>query len=56
MYEVKPINSVFGIVNIYGDFITNENGIMIFETELDAQTFCDRINVCSDGGIITNFI
>jgi hypothetical protein len=28
---------------------------IIRETELDAQTFCDRINVCDGGGIITNF-
>lgn len=56
MYEVKPTGSVYGIVNIYGEFITNENGPITFETELDAQTFCDRINVCSDGGICTNFI
>lgn len=56
MYKVKPVNDIFCIVNIYDEFIFNENGIITFDIELDAQTFCDRINVCSDGGIITNFI
>jgi hypothetical protein len=65
MYETRRIvkrdefNKPFtewGIVNIYEEFIFNANGTIIFKIELDAQTFCDRINVCSDGGIITNFI
>ena len=56
MYEVKPVNSVFCIVNIYDEFIFNENGIITFETELDAEEFCVKINVCNDGGICTNFI
>jgi hypothetical protein len=51
----KPF-TVWGIVNIYEEFIFNADGTIIFETALDAQDFCDKINVCSDGGIITNFI
>jgi hypothetical protein len=64
MYETKRIVrkelgklvTIWGIVNVYDEFIFNENGIITFDKELDAQTFCDRINVCSDGGICTNFI
>lgn len=58
MYKPKRILelAMWGVVNIYEELIYNEKGPIIFETELDAQAFCDRINVCSDGGIITNFI
>ena len=64
MYETKRIVrkelgklvTIWGIVNIYDEFIFNENGIITFETELDAEEFCVKINVCNDGGICTNFI
>lgn len=53
--ESGKLITTWGIVNVYDEFIFNAEGVIIFEKELDAQTFCDRINVCSDGGIITNF-
>lgn len=54
--ESGNLGTVWGIINIYDEFIFNAEGVIKFEKELDAQAFCDRINVCSDGGIITNFI
>jgi hypothetical protein len=58
MYKPKRILelAMWGVANIYGELCYNENGLITFDTELDAQEFCVKINVCNDSGICTNFI
>lgn len=39
------------VVDFWGNFLEDETGRITFQTDLDAQEFCDRMNLMNDSGI-----
>ncbi len=42
------------VVNVHGEQCTYGNLTAHFNTEDAAQEYCDKLNVCPEGGVITN--
>lgn len=45
----------WAIVNVYGETCRKDGITIRFNDKIPAQKYCDKINECSDGGIVTNF-
>lgn len=44
----------YSIENVYGELCKEDGRTLVYLTEGTAQSACDKLNQCSDGGVMTN--